>query len=141
MKNKLNQVIELGKFIELTRINVLVWQPEINHHVLGETLAGNVGIVISKSNKVTKQIQITDIVFYGNESGVFIKFNNEKFVLLSEREVLGKISIIDNQTCNPIPYVDDFEIGKTDDWQKYYDELAVKNGALLTGNDLNLQIN
>lgn len=141
MKNKLNQVIELGKMVELTRKNVLVWQPKINHQILGETLAGNVGVVIAKSDNVTDKLNTSDIAFYGDMSGVFVKFNDETFVLLGESEVLGKISIVDGVACDPIPYVDDFEIGKTDDWQKYFDELAIKNGALLTGNNLNLQIN
>ena len=70
-----------------------------------------------------------------------MKFNGETFVLLEENEVLGKFSYIDGIVCSPIPFVDDFKIGVTNDWQKYFDELATKNGDLLTGNNLNLQIN
>jgi len=139
MENKLKKVLELCEFVELTKKNVLVWQPEINHHIIGETLAGNVGVVVSISALAYK-FNKSDIVFYGDMSGVFVKFNKEKFVLLGENEILGKISIKDGMVCKPIPYVEDFEIGKTDDWQKYFDELAITNGALLTGNDLNLQI-
>lgn len=141
MENKLKQILELGGLIELTKRNVLVWQPEINHYILGETLAANVGIVIQKSIFATCEITKSDIVFYGNMAGVFVKFNGEKFVLLGEKEILGKLSVKNDVVGKPIPFVDDFEIGQTDDWQKYFDELALKNGALLTGNDLNLQIN
>lgn len=141
MENKLKKVLELGGLIQLTKGNTLVWQPEINHHIIGETLAGNVGIVISRSTFAAAEIGISDIVFYGDMAGVFIKFNGEKFVLLGKKEILGKISVKNNVVGKLIPFVDDFEIGQTDDWQKYFDELALKNGALLTGNDLNLQIN
>lgn len=58
----------------------------------GEVVAAGPGRLDDNGKRITMEVKVGDIVLYARYSGQEIKVDGEEYIVLAEKDVLGKVS-------------------------------------------------